>query len=297
MEDKKGFYSIVNDKIHKIFEKAYFERLNMVYEKSKEAQSLEKRRMFIKMKKFLIKSRIMGYLTEETEKLTKQLEALPFKMIHMTEKWDQSFREMDHPELQKSVMYHLSKVVGKASLAPPEMVKTFLTDPEAAKSMQVFTFDKVELEKLQNDLFKNPEKYEQMLKQDFEQDEWLSGNDFGRFYEKKNKLEDKQKYWYNIMNDGRLNSEENWPMRVEYFKYKQWMDDIKNKSLDTLKFTVSRLLNDFENDDKVGNKTIEFEKNKKETKRNALERLLVQLNERTEGKIIKAQQPRKTILS
>ena len=69
MEDKKGFYSIVNEKIHKIFENAYFERLNLIYEKSKEAQSLEKRRMFIKMKKFLIKSRIMGYMSEESDRL------------------------------------------------------------------------------------------------------------------------------------------------------------------------------------------------------------------------------------
>jgi len=163
--------------------------------------------------------------------------------------------------------------------------------------MMTYTFDKVELEKLQNDLMKNPEKYQEMLRKDIIQDPWLKGRDFGRFFEMKEKKAEKQEYWYRIMNDGRLNSEENWPMRVEYFKYKQWMDDIKNKSLDTLKYTVSRLLVDFENDENVGNKTIQFSEKDKETKRVTLERLMTQLNERTEAKIVKTPKPKKTILS
>jgi len=65
------FYDLVNHKVQGIFEKAYIERLGNVYEKSKEAQSLEKRRMFIRFKKFLMQSRILAYLGEETERLSK----------------------------------------------------------------------------------------------------------------------------------------------------------------------------------------------------------------------------------
>lgn len=67
--DRKGFCDTVNKNITQIFENAYLERLNNIYEKSKEAQSLEKRRMFIRFKKFLVKSRILGYGSIETERL------------------------------------------------------------------------------------------------------------------------------------------------------------------------------------------------------------------------------------
>jgi hypothetical protein len=45
----------------------------MVYDKSKEAHNLEKRRMLIRFKKFLFQSRILTYSYEEAERTMKQL--------------------------------------------------------------------------------------------------------------------------------------------------------------------------------------------------------------------------------
>ncbi len=62
---------MINGKIQKIFEDAYLEKLDLVYNKSKEAHGLEKRRMFIRFKQFLFKSRVLTYAHEEMDRLFK----------------------------------------------------------------------------------------------------------------------------------------------------------------------------------------------------------------------------------
>jgi hypothetical protein len=72
---------------------------------------------------------------------------------------------MEHPDIKRSFLWHLSSAIGKESLVPPELAKKFLTDPKIANSLTTFTFDKVELERLRADILNNPAKYEAALRE------------------------------------------------------------------------------------------------------------------------------------
>ena len=87
-------FTLVNSKIQKIFEDAYKAKLELMHDKSEEVHNLEKKRMILRMKQFLFKSRILTYTSEEFLRNAKQTASMPFKEIHLTEKWDESFRDM-----------------------------------------------------------------------------------------------------------------------------------------------------------------------------------------------------------
>ena len=73
------------------------------------------------------------------------------------------------------------------------------------------------------------------------------------------------------MNDGTDKGFDNWPYYKEYLAYKEWYDQIEDKSLHTLKVAVAQLLDDFDTKDYV-----EYEGNEK-TKKTQLESLLAKI--------------------
>lgn len=96
----------------------------------------------------------------------------------------------------------MSKVVGRKTLSPLELAKSYISDPKQAQRQTFLTFDKEELLALRRDILENPEKYELML----------TKHDNGTF-NRNWKMTDRQfdikvlrleeyNYWYRILNEG-----------------------------------------------------------------------------------------------
>ena len=130
------------------FEKAYLQRLQTMFDKSKEARKLERRRMFIRLKRFLFKSRCVTDTREYSERQLQRLQNYSFKLPHASEQWDKSWRDFNHPLIEKSPLYHLSKAIGRASVSPIELTREYLTNPNVRADFSMLTVNKEELLKV-----------------------------------------------------------------------------------------------------------------------------------------------------
>lgn len=192
--------------------------------------------MFFEFKRFLFQSRVLASVDVEAEATLKQLKNFQYQMPHLTEQWDKTFREMEHPDLHSSPIYYLTSAVGRLSLTPKELAKVYLTDPSLRKQMSVMTLDPSELERIRVDINENPNKYENMLKvnqKDERDTTWVTGANRGLTEEKMEQHE----YYYRILNDG-YSPLDNWPMAKEYQAYKNWVEGIETRALETLRACV-----------------------------------------------------------
>ena len=266
---KEEFQSEIDSVITKVFETAYVDRLQTMFDKSKEAQSLERRRMYIRLKRFLFRSRCLTQGTETEDKMIERMKNYSYRLPHMSESWEQSWRDTEHPQLQKSPLYHLSKAIGRVSYSPIELTKEYLTNPDMRDQLSMLTVDKKELLKLQEDLYANPQKWTEILTKREREDRGQE-----RHFWTQHRLEDQdvrfadKQYQQAITSpDGAPDQLENWPMYKEYMAYQSWAERIEDKALHTLKVAVAQLLNDFEGDNPVFDSS-------NQSKRGQLEKLM-----------------------
>ena len=146
--EQGDFQKKVDESITKVFEDAYINRLQTMFDKSKEAQALERRRMFIRLKRFLFRSRCITNAGEAHEKQLARMENYAYKLPHLSEDWSKSWRDGAHPGIEKSPLYHLSKAMGRVTFNPIQLTQDYLTKPELRSELSLLTIDRDELLKI-----------------------------------------------------------------------------------------------------------------------------------------------------
>ena len=106
--------------------------------------------------------------------------------------------------------------------------------------MTLYTFDKDELLKLRKDILENPEKYQLILSQE----SGIYTDKDERFDKPARKLAEYE-YWYRVFNRGECPYYDTLPNYTFYHAYKEFMENMELKSVDTLRLVVQRLLSDF----------------------------------------------------
>ena len=151
---------------------------------------------------------------------------------------------MEHPDLQHTPLYYLSKAIGRVDLTIPELTQSYLTDPANREQMQMFTIDKDELEKLNDDILSNPEKYEMILRGAV-QPEILERPTYKLNLERKWVNFEERDYWFRMMHTCKSDIE-TLPYYDEFTAYKEWVDQIEMNALATLRTAINKLLIDHE---------------------------------------------------
>jgi glycerophosphoryl diester phosphodiesterase len=87
--------------------------------------------MFVRLKKFMFKNKVLTYARETFKQETARLRNYPYRLPHGQENNEQSWLEVSHPQIEKSPLHIIAKAIGRVSLSPVEMTKEYLTNPNA----------------------------------------------------------------------------------------------------------------------------------------------------------------------
>jgi hypothetical protein len=156
-DDQEAVQKLIEEKINEKFEKSFREMCNKVAESCKELQSIEKKRMWLKLRKWVFLNRIMEYKSKKSLIRELRTKTLGDKKFFIPDQIDISYRDLQHPDIKKSPYYVLAGLFKLKNTSPEYALKHAVTSGSGLfKHLEI---DKEKLNEIKSELKTNPGKF------------------------------------------------------------------------------------------------------------------------------------------
>ena len=120
----------MNERVKEMFTEKWKEKIAWKHEKFKNAKILEKRRMLLRLKKWIIQKRLLSIGNDSVIQLTTRGALLQPKSFYIPKSVNERWRIGENPELKKSIFYHIMKCISRDNVPlPPEALEDYLSNP------------------------------------------------------------------------------------------------------------------------------------------------------------------------
>jgi len=149
---------IVNRKVDDLYTGRFKRVCKEILVKCRDIRDIEKRRTWLRLRKWLFLNRIMQY-SSKTAMLREQRTAnFGKRNIYFPDDNSKSFLDDVHPRVKISPFYQLANLFKIKNATPESALKYFATSSES-DLLTYFKLDKEKLEELKKELSKDPEKF------------------------------------------------------------------------------------------------------------------------------------------
>lgn len=256
--NKTGLKNLVSDKMKKLFEENLIDLNKKIHTQCRDIREIEKRRTYLRLKRWLFMNRIMEYKTRRRIINSSRVNALGSKSFFIPKDDMVSYRDVINPELKNSPFYQLVGLFSLRTISPEYALKFSTTDP----NKEILTHLEVNAEKLKEikeQLKQNPKKFLEVWDSVYDKEAVAEFNDL----EEKSFVEYEKVY--RMRHEGHSTLDK-LPYYKEYQEMKsKWMD-IKNRTTEILKKFTQDLITDIVQNENLYNKNLkqnaEDDKNK-----------------------------------
>ena len=227
-----------------------------IFNRCRDIREIEKRRTYLRLKRWLFMNRIMEYKTRRNIINSQRVEALGSKSFFIPEDCNVSYRDVVDPNLKNSPFYKLVGLFSVKTISPEYALKFSTTNP----NKEIFSHLEINQEKLNEikaQLKENPKMFLEVWDSIYDKEAELEFNELEeksfREYEK----------IYRMRHEGHSTLDK-LPYYKEYQEMKSKWLEVKNKTTEILKSFTHDLITEIIEKEKMFDKSLkEFGKDSK----------------------------------